>query len=234
MTKRGTLTRCAAPPAAALVLALSLASPASAHVGISASSTAAGSYSVLTVGVPHGCDGSATTRVEVQVPEAILSVTPTRNPFWTVEKKIVKLAQPATDAHGNEVTERVGSVVYTATTPLPEGVRDTFELSLKLPEEEGDLAFPTIQTCEQGETAWVEVPAMGGSDEELDHPAPTVTVTAAEGGRGHAPVVAAATTTSSVEPGDDADGTMAALGLGAGLLGLLAGGTSLVLVRRRA
>ena len=77
--------------------------------------------------VPHGCDGSATTKVAIQIPEDILAVTPTRNPYYDVAKKIEKLAEPVTDAHGNEVTERVASVEYTAKTPLPDGERDAFE-----------------------------------------------------------------------------------------------------------
>lgn len=115
------------------------------------------------------------------MPEEILSVTPTRNPLWTVTKKKAKLAKPQTDAHGNKVTERDATVVYTTKTPLPDGYRDAFELSLKLPETEGTtLAFPTIQTCEKGETAWIEVPTDGQDPEELEHPAPALTITAAE------------------------------------------------------
>jgi len=112
--------------------------------------------------VPHGCEGSPTTRIEIEVPESVLSVTPTRNPFYDVEANIVKLDEPVTDAHGNEVTERTASIVYTADEPLPEGQRDTFELSFQVPDEAGEtLAFPTIQTCEQGETGWVEIPSEG-------------------------------------------------------------------------
>ena len=89
-----------------------------------------------------------------------------------------KLPEPVKDAHGNEVTERVGSVVYTAKAPLPDGQRDAFELSLQLPDKAGEeLAFPAIQTCAKGETAWTEVPTGDQDEEELEHPAPAFEIT---------------------------------------------------------
>lgn len=243
-----TLARLGAPTAA-VALALGIAGPASAHVTITPSETAAGAYTVLTVSVPHGCDGSATTKVAIQIPEGINAVTPTRNPLYDVETKIVALDEPVTDAHGNEITERVDQVVYTATTPLPDGQRDALELSLQLPEDAAGetLAFPTIQTCEQGETAWTEVAAEGAAEPE--HPAPSVTVTeaAAEGdAHGAADTASHEEDTESAAADSDApaaeassddggDGTaLGVAGLIAGLLGLAAGVTALVTSRRKA
>ena len=57
----------AAAALAALVLS---AVPASAHVTLAASSTAAGATSVLRMEVPHGCEGSATTEVAVRTPDS--------------------------------------------------------------------------------------------------------------------------------------------------------------------
>ncbi|SJM50462.1 Conserved membrane protein in copper uptake, YcnI [Agrococcus casei LMG 22410] len=149
----------------------------------------AGSYSILTFSVPHGCDGAATTEVAIQIPEGINAVTPTRNSLYTVEKVMEDLDTPITDSHGNEVTERVAQVVYTAATPLPDGQRDAFELSLQIPEDAADTAlyFPTVQTCEQGETAWVQIPEEGQDGHDLDAPAPSVDVVAASdaGSHGH-------------------------------------------------
>ena len=36
---------------------------------------------------------------------------------------------------------------------------------------------PTVQTCEEGETAWVQTPAEGQDADELEAPAPQLTVT---------------------------------------------------------
>jgi uncharacterized protein YcnI len=237
---------CALPAAAGIVVLA--AGAASAHVTISPSEGAAGSYTVLTASVPHGCDGSPTTKVAIKMPEQILSVTPTRNPLWNVQKVMQKLDEPVTDAHGNELTERVGQVVYTAKTPLPDGYRDAFELSLQVPDAVGEtLVFPVIQTCEKGKTAWVET-AADGNTEELEAPAPTLTVLPAE--EEAAPVASpaadaspasdeSATETDTAAQASDAaddDGDSDALGIAAlvaGLLGLAAGVGALVQVRRR-
>ena len=116
-----TLARLGAFPAATAAIALSLAAPAGAHVTATPSTAAAGAYTVVTFSVGHGCEGSPTTKIEIQVPESVLSVTPSRNPFYDVEKTIETLDEPVADAHGNEVTERTASIVYTASTPLPDG-----------------------------------------------------------------------------------------------------------------
>ena len=226
-----TLARLCAVPVTIGAIVLGLAAPASAHVTISASTTAAGAFTVLTVSVPHGCDGSSTTEVAIQIPEQINAVTPTRNPLWEVDKQVEQLDPPVTDAHGNEITERVATVTYTAITPLPEGYRDAFELSLQLPEQEGEtLVFPTIQTCEQGESAWIEVPEDGQDPEELELPAPSVTVTASDGDAHAAEETPAV---QEAEPVDDDGNSLAAWALGAGILGILLGGAALVQARRR-
>jgi uncharacterized protein YcnI len=234
-----TAARLGAPLGAAALLTLGLAGPASAHVTITPSDTAAGAYTVLTVSNGHGCEGSPTTEVTIQMPEQINAVTPTRNPLYDVEKTMVQLDEPVTDAHGNEITERVGTVVYTARTALPDGYRDAFELLLQLPETPGEtLVFPVIQTCQQGESAWVEVPAEGQDPEELERPAPTVTITEATGDAHGSPESAAEADggTEEVSPAaaesDDDGNAIAYAGLGAGVLGILVGGAALARGRR--
>ena len=226
-----TFARLGAFPAATAAIALSLAAPASAHVTATPSTAAAGAYTVVTFSVGHGCEGSPTTKIEIQVPESVLSVTPSRNPFYDVEKTIEKLDEPVADAHGNEVTERTASIVYTASTPLPDGERDAFELSFQLPDAEG-------------ETGWTEVPADGQDAEELESPAPAFEIVAAEAG-GHDDDAAAEpaaddaaeaddTDASADASADDAGDSSSALGwagLVAGLLGLAAGGLALARTR---
>lgn len=153
---------------------------ASAHVSVKPDTTAAGAYAALTVTVPHGCDGSGTTRVAIQIPESIPQVTPSIAANWDVTKTMAPLSAPVDVGHGKQVTERVSEIVYTAKAPLPEGYRDSFQLGVKLPEAEGEtLVFPVIQTCEVGETAWIEVAEEGQNAEELEHPASTFELTAA-------------------------------------------------------
>ena len=232
------LVRAGAPLATLATVAL-VAAPAGAHVSGTPSETAAGSFTVLTMSVPHGCDGSPTTKVEIQVPESVLSVTPTRNPYYDLEANIEKLDEPVADAHGNEVTERTASIVYTSNDPLPEGQRDTFELTFQVPDAAGEtLAFPTVQTCEKGETGWVEVPSEGQDPDELEHPAPSFEVTeaSAEGGHGAEEAAADPAEETSSEDTQEASaedtGMLGWAGLVLGALGLLAGGTALARSRK--
>ncbi len=223
-------------PAAGAAGALALAvAPASAHVTISPNTTAAGSYAVLTVSVPHGCDGSATTKVAISMPEEIPQVTATRNPYWDLEVRSEPLAEPIEDAHGNEITEREAVVVYTAKEPLPDPDRDTFELSVQLPDAVGEtFAFPIVQTCTEGETGWTEVAEEGQDAEELEHPAPLVTITEAEGdGHGHDAEESDEAPAASTDGEADEDGNGLALaGLGTGIAGIVIGGIALVRSRR--
>lgn len=89
---------------------------------------------------------------------------------------------------------------------------------MKLPPGEGEtLHFPTVQRCEKGETAWIEIPAEGESADELESPAPQVTLTAAT----------EEPETATEPPDDDGDG-MAIAALVVGGLGLAIGGASLL------
>lgn len=241
MSHPRTLARLGAPVAAAGLVTGLAAAPASAHVTVTPSETAAGSYTVLTIALGHGCEGSPTTALDVQIPEQILSVTPARSPFWEADLKMEQLDQPVTDTHGNQVAERVSSVVFTAEPALPDGVRDSVEIQFQIPEDlAGEtLAFPTIQECEQGETAWVQLPEAGQSADDLPEPAPSFVVEdAAEGGHhgGEAAETAgtehvAAETTQETQETEDSNAVGWA-GLVAGLLGLAAGVAALVRGRR--
>jgi len=192
------------------LLALSAPLAASAHVSVEPSSTAAGSYSLLTFALSHGCDGSSTTGVTIDVPDTITSVNPTVNPGWTIT--------PLTD----------GQVTYTADTPLADGLRTTFVLSLQIPADAavGDtLAFPVLQTCEVGQTDWAE-PVVEG-EEEPAHPAPSLTVTeaSAESGHGHGAAdevdTAAASATSTAATDDVLARLLGIGGLVVGAVGLV-------------
>lgn len=209
----------------ALALVALGSSAAQAHVTLTPSTTAAGSSAVLTFSVGHGCDGSPTTAVTVRMPSEIVAATPTVNPGWTVRKVMEELPSPVSNGHGGEYTERVSHIRYTARSPLEEGYRDTFEIALTLPESAGErLDFPVIQTCAEGETAWVQTAAEDEPEPEL--PAPGLVLTpAVEEAHGHG---------ENAAPVGDGDGTTALgwIGLALGALGLAAGGTALVRTRR--
>lgn len=224
------LARLAVGGTLALGATMLSAGTAGAHVTVTPSDTASGAYSVLTFAWGHGCGDSPTTKVAVQIPEGIYAVSPTRNPDYTIEKVMESLDEPIDDGHGGEYTERVAEVVYTATTPLPNGYRDAFELSLKLPEgEAGDqLAFPTIQTCETGETAWIDETVEG--EPEPDTPAPAFTLTEAgnDGHGGHGGGSDAVPAASSADESGSGTGPVGWIALALGAGGLLLGGAAFV------
>jgi uncharacterized protein YcnI len=223
--------------AAALVVGwFGLAAPAYAHVIVTPSTTAAGANAVLEFSVGHGCQDSPTTKLTIQMPAEITSVAPTRSALWKIEKKTEKLDPPAVDAHGNKIVERDASVTFSTDTPLPDGHRDVFELAVRLPDTEGTkLAFPTIQTCAKGESAWIEVPQDGQDVEELALPAPGLVISkAAEGGHHGATTGDSHSAEAPAAAPDSNSGealTLAALA--AGVLGCVLGGVALLRQRRR-
>jgi uncharacterized protein YcnI len=242
--------------AVACIAALAVGSTASAHVTIAEPVHVAGAYTLLTFGVPHGCEESSTTQVRIQIPETIPQVTPTVNANWDVEKVMTQLDEPIEAGHGEQITERVSEVVYTAKTPLPHDLRDAMVLSLRIPDDAAGqtLYFPTIQTCEVGETAWIEIPEAGQDGEELEAPAPSIQIVAAEGADGAAANDGAADGEAAgaegaagaeasgeaagavvdAEDDDDSDASngLAIAALVVGLVGLGVGGFALARTRR--
>ncbi len=121
-----------------------------------------------------------------------------------------------------------------------------FWISMKLPE--GDpgttVAFPVVQTCEQGQTDWIE-PVVEGQDEP-EHPAPVITLTAAEGDEHATTTTLAGGEDGTVEDAaveldgagtEDDSSSSNALSIGAlvlGALGLATGGLALARSGRKA
>jgi periplasmic copper chaperone A len=207
---------------------------ASAHVDATPTDTAAGSYTLLTFSVPHGCSGSPTTSLKITLPEQLNAVTPTVNPNWTITESTEKFSTPRQLADGSKITERTSAVTYTAKTPLDPHQRDTFTLSLQVPDAAGKtLYFPTLQTCEKGTTDWKDIPAAGQDEESVKSPAPSLAVTAAVATSGHgdshgATTEAASATQATTTNNDATPSWPAWLGLGAGLAGLVMGAFALM------
>ncbi|SFF35476.1 YcnI family copper-binding membrane protein [Curtobacterium sp. YR515] len=210
-------------------IVLGTAGVASAHVSATATSTAANSYTTATFSVPHGCDGSPTTKIEFQVPDSVIEVTPTVNPNWTITKATAPYTSPsasADDESAEDAGERVTSVTYTAKTPLPADERDTFALSFSLPDgKPGDLVeFPVLQTCEKGSVEWNQEQKAG--EAEPEHPAPSITLTAAEATDDDGDPVAATPTAAAAAESTPADPDLVGRFLGLG--GLVLGAAALV------
>jgi uncharacterized protein YcnI len=228
---RRTLQTAAATGGAAALL-LAVAGGASAHVGVTPDKTDANSYALLTFGIPHGCDTSSTTKVAITLPQELNDAQPTVNPNWTVEKVTEQLAEPKKLPDGTSITKRTSQIVYTAKAPLAHELRDALVLSVKLPDAAGStLYFPTLQSCETGQTDWSEIAKDGQDPHALKAPAPSITVTPAAGA-GHSEAATASDSHSSAASTGEALVTDSGAdarswaGLAAGIGGLVLGGVA--------
>lgn len=157
--------------AAGILLAL----PAQAHVTLDPASAPAGSYVRTSLRVPHGCNGAATTRISVEIPQGIYTAKPMPKPGWRLSIERRRLPNPAQNTHGHEVEEEVARITWEG-GPLPDDQYDEFVLLLQAPNEPGGTLFlPVTQGCEGGRTeAWVERPAAGQHTHDLARPAPAM------------------------------------------------------------
>jgi periplasmic copper chaperone A len=230
--------------AASAALTLALAGTAGAHVTAAPGEGPADGYTTQTFSVGHGCEGSPTTQLRIQVPPSVATATPIVHPLWDVQTKEGK--KDPVELHGEKITSGVSEIIYTAKTPLPEGRLAQFAVSLKLPAgEEGDvLHFPTVQKCEKGAHRWIQIPAEGESGDELESPAPAVVLAAGEGHGGAAakeeeqadtqPVANVQAAAVDAEDDEGAPMWLAIVALAVGAVGLVAGISGLRASRRSA
>lgn len=145
-----------------IIVAVSLvASAASAHVVLEKREAMVGTYFKAVFQVGHGCDGSATTALVVQIPDGVIAAKPMTKPGWTIELTKGAYAQEHAH-HGHAVSEGVRSIKWTG--KLPDQFYDEFVVNMMLTDtlKPGTtLYFPVIQTCEKGESKWTEIPEAG-------------------------------------------------------------------------
>lgn len=148
----------------------------SAHVTLETQQAEAnGSYkAVLRVG--HGCEGSPTTAIRVQIPDGVIAVKPMPKAGWRVETVRDKYERPY-DYFGTELTEGVKQIAWSG-GELPDDYYDEFIFVGRLTDFAPDtvLYFPTVQECAEGAHRWIEIPAAGQDPDELDEPAPELTI----------------------------------------------------------
>jgi periplasmic copper chaperone A len=160
---------------AALAAALLAASPASAHITLKSKEAAIGSSYDAVLVVPHGCAGSATTKIRVQIPEGVIVVKPMPTAGWNVETITGKYAATY-DYQGSSISEGVKEVVWSG-GKLPDHTREEFAISTFLTsglKPDSVLYFPTVQECEQGVSRWIDIPADPAHAHDSKSPAPGV------------------------------------------------------------
>ncbi len=155
------------------VCAVAMPVVAGAHVAFVQPTAAPGSY-VGALRVSHGCDGSPTTSIRVEIPESVVGARPQAKPGWVIKVDRLPLAQPVKGEGGKTVTDRVSAITWTGV--LPDDEFDDFTVLLKLPKTAGPVYFRTVQTCQAGSSAWTDVPATGQALHDVKHPAPVLTL----------------------------------------------------------
>lgn len=145
---------------------------ASAHATLEVQQATIGSGYKAVMRIPHGCNGSATLKVRIQIPEGYIGVKPMPKAGWTLETVRGKYAHEYQSYHA-KISEGVKEVIWTG--KLLDENYDEFVVSGQLA---GDLQpntimyFPTIQECEVGIHRWIEIPEPGKSAHDYKEPAP--------------------------------------------------------------
>jgi uncharacterized protein len=210
-------------------LIVAAAWPAAAHVTVDPSQAPAGGFTVLTFKVPNEEDGAATTKVEVQLPQdhPISSVSVRPNGDWKATVATKPLPEPITDDDGNQLTAAVDTVTWEGGR-IEQGQFEEFQLQLgPLPDAPGTLAFPAVQTYDNGDVVrWID-PVVAGQPAP-EHPAPSLTLTAASGDS-----AGGAAVTSSGSSSDSTGRTLGIIGIVVGAAGLVVALVALTAGRRR-
>jgi len=150
-----------------------LASAALAHSTLEVQEAPVGSTYKGVVRVGHGCDGAATLKVRVRIPEGVIAAKPMPKPDWTVDVLEGPYAKAYVN-HGTPVTAGVQEIVWSG--KLLDRHYDEFVFRATLTDslQPGTtLYFPVVQECEDGKTErWIEIPAPGRSAHDYKSPAP--------------------------------------------------------------
>jgi periplasmic copper chaperone A len=155
---------------AATVLA---ASSASAHITLEGRQAAIGAAYKAVFVVPHGCSGSATVKLRIQIPEGVIAMEAKPIAGWNVETIKGKYAG-AYDYQGAKLSEGITEVDWSGGR-LPDKTRETFVVETFLTgslKPNTTLYFPVVQECEQGVSRWIEIPSEGAREGKW--PAPGV------------------------------------------------------------
>ncbi|PWT85272.1 YcnI family copper-binding membrane protein [Bradyrhizobium sp. PMVTL-01] len=152
------------------------ASPAAAHVFLESKQAKVGASYKAVFAVPHGCAGSPTVKIRVQVPEGVIAVKPMPKPGWTIDVVEGKYAAEY-DYHGNKLSSGVKEVAWSG-GKLSDKNYDEFVMHTVLTDTlkpNTTLYFPVVQECETGVSRWIEIPGEGAGDShESKSPAPGV------------------------------------------------------------
>src|SRR5262249_50553274 len=135
---------------------------ASAHITLEQQQAPVASSYKAVMGVPHGCEGAATTSIRIRIPEGVVGVKPMPKPGWQLNIVSGKYAKPYT-LRGAKLTEGVTELSWSG-GKLLDTYYDEFVFTSVLAEEleaGKTIYFPVVQECEKGIHRWIEIPKDG-------------------------------------------------------------------------
>jgi len=160
-------------------LAALAVSPVSAHVLLEGKQAAVGGEYKAVFVVPHGCSGSPTIKLRVQIPEGVIATEAKPVAGWNVETVKGKYAKDY-DLKGAKASEGIKEVAWSG-GKVPDKARQEFVIETYLTDSlkpNTTLYFPVVQECEQGVSRWIEIPPDGAThSHEGKWPAPGVKLT---------------------------------------------------------
>lgn len=153
-------------------------SPAFAHVTLATGEARASTYYKAVFQVPHGCDGTATQTIHIQIPEGIIGVKPMPKAGWTLNVTRGPYAKSYTN-HGKVVTEGPKEIVWSGGS-LSDDNYDEFVFTSFITDFPTGQAiyFPTVQQCAKGEVHWDQIASPGQNPHSLKSPAPMLRIAA--------------------------------------------------------
>ena len=183
------------------VAVLGFAGVAQAHVTVNPSDATQGGYTRIAFRVPTESDTLSTTKVQVNLPtdEPVASVSIMPVPGWTAKVIPTRLAKPITTDDGDQVTEAISEIDWTAdsaATAIKPGEFQEFPVSLGPLPETDSMTFKALQTYSDGSIVrWIDVATPGGPEPE--HPAPVLHLAKASTDRGADTVTATKASTTA-------------------------------------
>ena len=160
-----------------------MAPPALAHSTLEVQQAAVGTSYKGVMRVGHGCDGAATLKLRIRIPDGVIAVKPMPKSGWTLEVVKATYNEPY-DYYGTAMSVGVREIVWIG--ELLDAHYDEFTFRAYLTgglQPEKTLYFPTIQECEGGKAdRWIEIPAEGKSADDYKYPAPGVKLLPAKTG----------------------------------------------------
>ncbi|MGH3836494.1 MAG: YcnI family protein [Pseudonocardiaceae bacterium] len=206
--------------AVSVVVLLTLAGVASAHVTVNPRTAQQGGYTKVAFRVPNERDTASTTQLEINFPtdHPIASVSTRAVPGWTSTVQKTTLAAPITTGE-RQITETVSKITWTGGKIEP-GTFEEFDVSMgPLPTDTDQLVFKALQTYDNGEVVrWIDTAPPGAAEPE--HPAPVLTLTPADTSPAASASSATVTTSGAPASSNTVGVVLGIVGIALGIVGI--------------